>query len=206
MREKQSQRNLNLQERQQYYIVLVCNVLFWELVMIITRVYCPVWKFSVASVVVFTVWRPEFSVDSECICYCLSVTHHDTWNLVQLGIFLSSRLHLRDSHHHNLHSCGGERAMPRVTVMEYVEGLALLQNTKNSNKYSKIWNILIKWLKHIACKASDGPYKFILTPVVCHHHRNVLHECKPGLGKVHWTNRQIPPGSCTGTERPSAHH
>ncbi len=142
MREKQSQRNLNLQERQQY-IVLVCIVLFWELVMIITRVYCPVWKFSGASVVVFTVWRPEFSVDSECICYCLSVTHHDTWNLVQLGIFLSSRLHLRDSHHHNPHSCVGERAMPRVTVMEYVEGLALLQNTKNSNKYSKkIWNIL----------------------------------------------------------------
>lgn len=67
------------------------------------------------------------------------VTHHDTWNLVQHGIFLSSRLHLRDSRHHNPQSCGGKIAMPRVTVMKYVEVLWLCFKTwktqTNTQKY-----------------------------------------------------------------------
>ncbi len=121
---------------------LLCFVLFWKLVMIITRVYCPVWKLSGASVVVFTVWGPEFSVDSESICFfeCDSPWHlkpGSTWHFLEQPSpskrFPSSQSSVlrgreSDAKGQSYEICG--------------RSLAMLQNTKDSNKYSNILNIL----------------------------------------------------------------
>lgn len=124
-----------------YCIVLPWFVLFWELVMIIPLVYYPVWKFSGASVVVFTVWGPEFSVDSESICFCKSdspwhLKPGSTWHFFEQPSpskrFPSSQSSVlwgkdSDAKSYSYEICGSS--------------LAMLQNMKD-NKYSKIWNIL----------------------------------------------------------------
>lgn len=159
-REKEKQKNPNLQETAKLYcIVLFCLGLFcfesWLWLLPWFIILC-------GSFLVLLLWCLQSEGQSSqwtvTVFVFARVTHHDTWNLVQHGIFLSSRLHLRDSRHHNPQSCGGKIAMPRVTVENmwkffgYASKLErlkqILKNMKHSLKMTKAHNMQSLWQTH----------------------------------------------------------